>query len=102
MLSLSDVSCLVGLGCGGGGGLSCGLSAEDLRGMSELGGLEGLEGRSAGAGSCALCREEAECPPRSNHSLEVSSGVPPPPPLLSPTPSVLFLHNKEGGETGSE
>lgn len=25
--------------------------AEDLRGMSELGGLRGLEGRSAGAGS---------------------------------------------------
>lgn len=28
-----------------------GLSAEDLQGMSELGGLRGLEGRSAGAGS---------------------------------------------------
>lgn len=41
-----------------------GLSAEDLQGMSDLGGLRGLEGRSAGAGSCALCREEAECPPQ--------------------------------------
>lgn len=28
-----------------------GLSAEDLQGVSELGGLRGLEGRSAGAGS---------------------------------------------------
>lgn len=48
-----------------------GFSAEDLQGMCELGGLRGLEGRSAGAGSA--------CPPQrepSDHSLEVWSGLP--------------------------
>lgn len=59
-------------------------------------------GRSLSRGwECALCREEAECPPqRESPVTTVWRSVVECP--LSPAPSVLFLHNKEDRETGSD
>lgn len=63
--------------------------------------LRGLEGRSAGAGSVHSAERRAECPPHGeprDRSLEVSSEV-----SSFTLPScVLFLRNKEDGETGSD
>lgn len=65
-------------------------TTEPERGAERRGGL--VEGRSAGAGSALLCREEAEWPlPRDRESLEVSGGVAP---VTHPF-CVLFPHNKD-------
>lgn len=80
----------------------CGLCAEDLQGASERGGPRGLEGRSAGAGSVhsaertpSAHRRERESPVTTVWRSVVEC-------LLSPAPSVLFPHNKEDRETGSD
>lgn len=71
------------------------LSAEDLQGVKGAGRLlsRGWER--------ALCREEAERPPQGESSVTTvwRSALECPP---SPAPSVLFLHNKADGETGSD
>lgn len=77
-----------------------GLSAEDLQGMSELGGLRGLEGRSAGAVSVHSAERRLSAHRRESPVTTVwRSAVECPP---SSAPSVLFLHNKEDRETGSD
>lgn len=72
-----------------------GLYAEDLQGMSELGGLRGLEGRSAGAGIMHSAERRPSAHRRERAQWPQSGGqqwsAPP-----SSTPSVLFLHDKEG------